>query len=79
VIIGDLEGGLLVGRLASGGLDAGRIAWLTTHQILIILHSLGVTGLHATAFMKEMNLHATRSTTKFIQMRRDVEHSPKNI
>ena len=30
-------GGLLVERLASGGLDAGRIAWLTTRRILINL------------------------------------------
>jgi hypothetical protein len=33
----DLEGGLLVKRLASGGLGAGRIAWLTTRWILISL------------------------------------------
>ena len=37
MIIGDLEGGLLVERLVSGGLDAGRIAWLTTRRILISL------------------------------------------
>jgi hypothetical protein len=30
-------GGLLVERLALGGLDAGWIAWLTTHWILISL------------------------------------------
>jgi hypothetical protein len=30
-------GGLLVERLASGGLGAGRIAWLTTRRILISL------------------------------------------
>jgi hypothetical protein len=35
--MGDLEGGLLVERLASGGLGAGRIAWLTTRRILISL------------------------------------------
>ena len=35
--MGDLEGGLLVERLALGGLDAGRIAWLTTRRILISL------------------------------------------
>jgi len=35
--MGDLEGGLLVERLASGGLGAGRIAWLTTRWILISL------------------------------------------
>jgi hypothetical protein len=34
--MGELEGGLLV-RLASGGLGAGRIAWLTTCRILISL------------------------------------------
>ena len=28
---------MLVERLASGGLGAGRIAWLTTHRILISL------------------------------------------
>jgi len=36
--MGDLEGGLPVERLASGGLGAGRIAWLTTRRILISLH-----------------------------------------
>jgi len=35
--LGDLEGGVLVERLASGGLGAGRIAWLTTRRILISL------------------------------------------
>jgi len=36
--MGDLlEGGLLVERLSSGGLDASRIAWLTTRRILISL------------------------------------------
>jgi len=30
-------GGLLIKRLASGGLGAGRIAWLTTRQVLIRL------------------------------------------
>jgi len=33
VIMGDLEGGVLVERLASGGLGAGRIAWLTFRWI----------------------------------------------
>jgi len=33
---GDKEGGVLVERLASGCLGAGRIAWLTTRRILII-------------------------------------------
>jgi len=37
VIMGDLKEGLLVERLASGGLGAGRIAWLTTRRILISL------------------------------------------
>ena len=32
-----LEGGLLVERLASGGLGGDRIAWLTTRRILISL------------------------------------------
>ena len=35
--MGDLMGGLLVARLASGGLGAGRIAWLTTRRILVSL------------------------------------------
>ena len=35
--MGDLLGGLLVERLASGGLGAGRIAWLTACRILISL------------------------------------------
>jgi len=35
--MGELEGGILVERLASGGLGAGRIAWLTTRRILISL------------------------------------------
>jgi len=35
--MGDLEGGSLVERLASGGLGAGRISWLTTRRILISL------------------------------------------
>ena len=35
--MGDLMGGFLVERLASGGLGAGRIAWLTTCRILICL------------------------------------------
>ena len=34
--MGDLEGGLLVERLASGGLGAGRIAWLTTCLTILI-------------------------------------------
>ena len=36
-LMGDLMGGLLVERLASGGLGAGRNAWLTTRRILISL------------------------------------------
>ena len=35
--MGDVMGGLLVERLASGGLGAGRNAWLTTRRILISL------------------------------------------
>ena len=31
-------GGLLVERLALGGLGAGQIAWLTTRRILISLY-----------------------------------------
>ena len=38
VIIGDMIGWLLEERMASGGLGAGRIAWLTTRQILISLY-----------------------------------------
>ena len=34
--MGDLMGGVLVERLASGGLGAGWIAWLTTRRILNI-------------------------------------------
>ena len=41
------------------------------------LHSLGVTGLHAKATMKKISLHAIiRSTTKIMQMRRDIKHNP---
>ena len=36
---GGYDGGLLVERLASGGLAAGRIAWLTARRILISLCS----------------------------------------
>ena len=36
---GGFDGEVLVERLASGGLDAGRIAWLTTRRILISLCS----------------------------------------
>ena len=35
--MGDLMGGLLAERLASGGLGTGQIAWLTTRRILISL------------------------------------------
>jgi len=35
--MGNLMGVLLVERLASGRLGAGRIAWLTTRRILISL------------------------------------------
>jgi len=41
------------------------------------LHRLGDTGLHATAFTKILGLHAIRSATKIIQMRRDIEHNPQ--
>ena len=38
-------GGLLVEQLASGGLGAGQIAWLTTRRILIsfsvVLNNMG--------------------------------------
>jgi hypothetical protein len=37
---------------------------------------LGVTGLHTAALMKKSSLHAIRSATKFVQMRRDSEHNP---
>ena len=36
--MGDLMGGLLEKRLASGGLGAGQIEWLITRQILISLY-----------------------------------------
>jgi len=35
--MGDLEGGNLVEQLASGGLGAGQIAWLTTRRFFISL------------------------------------------
>ena len=37
VIIGELMGGFLVERLASGGIGADQIALLTTRRILISL------------------------------------------
>ena len=42
--MGDLVGGLLVERLASGGLGAGQIAWQTTCRILISLCCFLVSG-----------------------------------
>jgi hypothetical protein len=41
-----------------------------------------VSGLHATALMKQLGLHANRSATKIIQMRRDIGYmdtTPTNI
>jgi hypothetical protein len=40
------------------------------------LHSLGVTGLHVTALVEKLSLHAITSATKTIQMGQDVEHNP---
>ena len=42
------------------------------------LHSLGVIGRHTQAFVKKLGLHAIRSATKFIQMRRDIKYNPHN-
>jgi hypothetical protein len=42
-------------------------------------HSLGVTGLHATALKKILSLHVIRSATKTIHMRRDLNTNPTNI
>jgi len=39
-------------------------------------HSLGVTGLHATALNEKSSLHAITSARNIIQMRRDIEHNP---
>jgi hypothetical protein len=41
-----------------------------------LLHNVGGTGLHATALKKDLSLRATRSATKVIQMRHDIEHDP---
>jgi hypothetical protein len=41
------------------------------------LHSLGVKGLHATAFMRKLSLHAMRSATKPTQTGRDIESNPQ--
>jgi hypothetical protein len=43
--MGDLEGELMLEQLASGGLGAGRIAWLTTRWILITLCSFSFSAL----------------------------------
>jgi len=40
-------------------------------------HSLGVTGLHTTSLNEKLSLHAIRSATQIIQMRRDIEHNPQ--
>ena len=56
--MGDLKGGLLVERLASGGLGIGWIAWLTTRRILISLCCSRVTRVTRMAYSPSLWLMA---------------------